>query len=248
MATDVEMTIWEHLDELRSRMIKVAIAFVVATLISALFAGKALEIFLLPLGGAVPQAISPTESLVVYFRVALLGGATLSMPVIIYQTIRFILPGLMPHEKRYLFLLVPGVALCFATGVAFTGLVMLPVAIDFMQGFLGPMIENRWTLDNYISFVTRVLFWMGVVFQTPLLIFLLAKLGLVTPKSLSHFRKYAVLVSAVIAAIVTPTPDPLNMTIVMVPLYLLYEVGILLARLAQAGKKEGEQDTAVPGS
>ncbi|MFP3895423.1 MAG: twin-arginine translocase subunit TatC [Anaerolineales bacterium] len=237
---DVEMTIWEHLDELRSRMIKVAIAFVVATLISALFAGKALEILLLPMGGTIPQTIYPTESLVVYFRIALLGGATLSMPVILYQIIRFILPGLMPHERRYLFLLLPGVALCFAIGVTFTALVMLPVAIDFMQGWLGMMIENRWTLDNYISFVTRVLFWMGIVFQTPLLIFLLAKLGLVTPRSLSRFRKYAILVSAIVAAIVTPTPDPLNMMIVMVPLYLLYEVGILLARLAGPAKRDQE--------
>lgn len=245
---DVEMTIWEHLDELRSRMVKVAIAFVLATLISALFAGEALEILLLPLRGTMPQTIYPTESLVVYFRIALLGGATISMPVIIYQTIRFILPGLMPHERRYLYFLIPGVALCFVTGVVFTALVMLPVAIDFMQGFLGMMIENRWTLDNYISFVTRVLFWMGMVFQTPLLIFLLAKLGLVTPKSLGAFRKYAVLVSAIVAAIVTPTPDPLNMTIVMVPLYLLYEIGILLARLAHVGRKERAQDTAVAGS
>ncbi|MFO7916692.1 MAG: twin-arginine translocase subunit TatC [Anaerolineae bacterium] len=248
MAADVEMTIWEHLDELRSRMIKVAIAFITATLLSALFAKRGLEILLVPLQGNVPQTIYPTESLVVYFRIALLGGATLSMPVIVYQTIRFILPGLLPHERRYLYFLLPGIALCFAGGVAFAGLVMLPVAIEFMQGFLGMIIENRWTLDNYITFVTRVMFWMGIVFQTPLIIFLLAKLGLVTPKGLGRVRKYAILVNAVIAAIVTPTPDPLNMMIVMLPLCLLYELGILLARFAQVGGKERERDTAVAGS
>ncbi len=240
MATDVEMTIWEHLDELRSRMVKVAIAFVVATLISALFAEKGLKILLLPLEGNVPQTIHPTESIVVYFRVALIGGAALSMPVIIYQVIRFILPGLMPHEKRYLFFLLPGVTLCFMGGVAFAALLMLPAAINFMQGFLDAIVENRWTLDNYIAFVTRVLFWMGIVFQTPLLMFLLAKLGLVTSKSLGQFRKYAILLISIIAAAVTPTPDPINMMIVMIPLYLLYEIGVLLARLAQVKEKDGD--------
>jgi len=242
MATDVEMTIWEHLDELRSRMVKVAIAFVIATAVSVVFAKKGLQVLLMPLGGNVPQTIHPTESFVVYFRIALIGGTALAMPVIIYQTIRFILPGLMPHEKRYLYFLLPGVTLCFFGGVAFAALVMLPAAINFMQGFLDTIIENRWTLDNYIAFVTRVLFWMGVVFQTPLLMFLLAKLSLVTPKSLGRFRKYAILLISIIAAVVTPTPDPINMMIVMIPLYLLYEVGILLARLAVMGKKPEEQE------
>jgi sec-independent protein translocase protein TatC len=242
MTADVEMTIWEHLDELRSRMVKVAIAFVVATAISVIFAKRGLQVLLMPLGGNVPQTIHPTESFVVYFRIALIGGTALSMPMIIYQTIRFVLPGLMPHEKRYLYFLLPGVTLCFAGGVAFAALIMLPAAINFMQGFLSTIIDNRWTLDNYIAFVTRVLFWMGVVFQTPLLMFLLAKLGLVTPKGLGGFRKYAVLLIAVIAAIVTPTPDPVNMMIVMLPLYLLYEVGILLARLAVMGQEPEEQE------
>ncbi|MEA3407421.1 MAG: twin-arginine translocase subunit TatC [Chloroflexota bacterium] len=248
MAADVEMTIWEHLDELRSRMVKVAIAFVVATAFSVLFAKRALEILLKPLEGNVPQTIHPTESFVVYFRIALIGGVALAMPVIIYQTIRFILPGLMPHEKRYLYFLLPGVTLCFAGGVAFAAKVMLPAAINFMQGFLDTIVDNRWTLENYIAFVTRVLFWMGIVFQTPLLMFLLAKLGLVTPRSLGRFRKYAVLLISVIAAIVTPTPDPVNMMIVMLPLYLLYEVGILLARLAVMGKKPEEQEGTAAAS
>jgi sec-independent protein translocase protein TatC len=105
-----------------------------------------------------------------------------------------------------------------------------------MQGFLTTIVDNRWTLDNYVSFVTRVMFWMGIVFQMPLILFFLGKLGLVTPKSLAKFRKWAILLTAVIAAIVTPTPDPINMMIVMVPLYLLYEVGLLLTRLTRIKK------------
>jgi sec-independent protein translocase protein TatC len=241
MANDQELTIWEHLAELRSRIFKAALAFVIATAVSVVFTPRALQILILPLGGAIPQTIYPTESFVVYFRIALIGGAMLSMPVIVYQTIRFILPGLMPHEKKYLYFLLPGVTVCFAGGVAFAAFIMLPAAITFMQGFLNHIIQNQWTLDNYIDFVTRVLFWMGIVFQTPLLMFFLAKLNIITAKKLASARRYAFVATAIIAAFVTPTPDPINMMIVMVPLYLLYELGVVLARLARVGMPDEEQ-------
>jgi sec-independent protein translocase protein TatC len=240
MADDKELSLWEHLNELRDRMVKTVIALVIATAVSVVFTSRALEILTLPLGDQIPQTIAPTESFIVYFRIALIGGVTLSMPVIIYQAIRFILPGLLPHEKKYLYFLLPGATVCFAGGVAFASLIMLPAAINFMQGFLESIVENQWTLDNYISFVTRVMFWMGIVFQTPLLMFFLAKLGIITPKQLAKFRKFAVLVIAIVAALVTPTPDPVNMMIVMLPLYMLYEVGIVLARMAVIGNPGGK--------
>lgn len=233
---DKELTIFEHLTELRARMIRATLALVVGTLISVVFASRALQILTLPLGEQVPQTIHPTESFVVYFKVAFIGGVTLAMPMIVYQIVAFMVPGLMPQEKKYLYYLLPGVAICFGGGVAFAALIMLPAAIQFMQGFLATIVENRWTLNNYISFVTRVLFWMGIVFQTPLIMFFMAKLGLITPRKLSRFRKYAVLLISIIAALVTPTPDPVNMMIVMIPLYLLYEVGIILARIAVIGR------------
>lgn len=234
---DKQLTIFEHLAELRTRMIWAMLALVIGTAVSAVFASRALEILTLPLGEQIPQTIHPTEAFVVYFKVALVGGATLGMPVIVYQIVAYMVPGLMPQEKKYLYWLLPGVTFCFGGGVAFASFIMLPAAIHFMQGFLDTIVENRWTLNNYISFVTRVLFWMGIVFQTPLLMFFAAKLGLITPKKLVKFRKYAVLLIAVIAALVTPTPDPVNMMIVMVPLYMLYEVGIVLARIAVIGRK-----------
>jgi len=244
MSSDVELTILEHLDELRKRMIKVALVLVLATALSVVFTKQALEILVLPLGEQVPQAIHPTETFMVYFRIALIGGVALAMPMIIYQAVRYILPGLLPQERKYLYFLLPGATICFAGGIAFAAFVMLPVAVNFLQGFLADTVENRWTLDKYTSFVTRMLFWMGIVFQTPLLMFFLAKLNIVSSQKLARFRKYAVLVIAVIAAVVTPTPDPINMMIVMVPLYLLYEVGILLARIAVRGREVQAEEAA----
>jgi sec-independent protein translocase protein TatC len=234
------MSIWEHLNELRSRLLKAVIALVVATLVSVVFTEQFINLLLSPMGDFRPQTLAPAEALVVYFRVAMIGGVTLAMPIILYQIIAFIMPGLMPEEKRYLYITLPGVGLCFALGVAFASFIMLPAAISFMRGFLSTIVENNWSLDHYIDFVTRVLFWMGIVFQTPLLIFLLSKLGIVNYKQLGQFRRYAVLVISVIAAVVTPTPDPVNMMIVMLPLYLLYEIGIILARLG--GKKHQEEE------
>ena len=243
MSHDVEMSIWGHLDELRQRLVRAAIALAIGTAISVVFTQRALQVLILPLGNAIPQTIKPTESFIVYFRIAMIGGVMLAMPVILYEILMFALPGMLPHEKKYLYFLLPGATISFAAGLAFAALIMLPAAITFMQSFLNQIIENRWTLENYISFVTRVMFWMGIVFQTPLLIFFLAKLNVISAKQLARYRKYAILVISIIAALVTPTPDPINMMIVMVPLYLLYEVGIILARFARRSEPTTPNDS-----
>jgi len=237
MAQDVELSIWEHLAELRGRLAKALIALMTGFAISLAFTERVLKILEAPLGESIPQTLYPTETFVVFFRIAMILGLVLAMPVIVYQLVRYALPGLEPQEKRYLYFLIPGVGICFATGVGFAMFLMLPAAITFLQGFLTSIIENHWTLDNYIGFVTNVMFWMGIVFEMPLIMFFLAKLGLITPKKLSGFRRYAIVLNAVIAAAVTPTPDPVNMAIVMIPLVLLYEVGVILARIAVRGRK-----------
>ncbi|MBL7184073.1 MAG: twin-arginine translocase subunit TatC [Anaerolineae bacterium] len=226
------MTIIEHLEELRGRLMKSAIALTVTTLFSFIFAKQFLQLLIAPMGGTLPVSSSPTTNIVVFTKVALISGVALAMPVLVYQLISFITPGLTSQEKRYLLVIVPGATLSFVVGVAFAYFVMVPTAIPFLKGFLGDIIEPNWFIDRYISFITSLLFWVGLSFETPLLIFFLAKLGIVTPASLSRYRKYAVLVIAVLAAIITPTPDPFNMILVMLPLIILYEIGILLAKLA----------------
>lgn len=236
LSGDVKLTIVEHLEELRDRLIVIVIALVVGTSFSLVFTEKLLRLLIQPLG-ATPIAIHPVESFIVYFKVALIAGVAVAMPVILYEIVRFLLPALTPQEKRYLYLLLPGGTLFFIIGLSFAAFVMLPAAINFLRGFMGDVIRQQWTIENYISFVTTIMFWMGVIFELPLVMFFLAKLGLVSTQMLTRFRRFWILAAAVIAAAVTPTPDPVNMTIVMVPLILLYEVGILLVWLAGGGKR-----------
>lgn len=232
MTEERKMTVVEHLEELRERLIKSAIALMVTTLFSLLFASRFLKILIAPAGGVKPIFLRPTEGFITYMRVALLNGVALAMPIIVYQAIRFIVPGLKANERRYLYIILPGAAVSFLVGVAFAYFAMLPFALRYLLRFGSDIAEARWAIGEYIAFVTTLMFWVGVVFETPLLFFFLAKLGIVTPRMLSSNRKYAVLAAAILAAVITPTPDPFNMLLVMAPLIVLYEIGVLLAKLA----------------
>ena len=154
------------------------------------------------------------------------------MPVIVSQALLFVLPGLHKHERRYVFLGVPAVTIAFALGLAFGFFLVIPFAVRFFMSFGGDIIEPVWSVEAYLSFITSMLFWIGLSFETPLILFFLAKIGIVNTGMLSRYRRHALVGSFVLGAFITPTPDPLNQTIVSVPIYLLYELGILLTRFA----------------
>ncbi len=224
------MGLLDHLAELRMRLIRVVVALLVGTLISLLFAERILQFITEPVGKTL-IAIGPTDTIVVFFKVSFAAGAVIAMPIVVYQLVAFIAPGLYPHEKRALFLLLPGVMLLFFAGAAFANYVMLPVAVGFLQTFLGTVISQEWTIDRYVTFFTRIVFWIGVAFETPLVIAFLARIGIVSgPKLLGYWRQ-AIVVISILAAIITPTVDPVNMAIVMVPLIVLYFLGVGLAYL-----------------
>jgi len=229
-ADDYRMTLLEHLAELRTRLIRAGIALLVGILVSVAFTRPFLQLLISPLGDARPQSLRPAENIMVYFKVALILGLVLAMPVILYQIFAFVVPGLTSKERRYVYTIVPAAAFLFAVGVAFASLVMLPFTLSYLQSFLSDLIEPNYSIDFYISFVTSFVFWVGLSFETPLVIAGLARLGVVSPASLRKGRRYAIVLIAVVAAVITPTPDPFNMTLVMIPLVILYEVGILLAR------------------
>lgn len=225
-----KLTIIEHLEEVRSRLIISVIALLIATTFSFIFTGKLLEILLIPSGGIKPVFLKPTEMFITYFKVALIAGVGLAMPVIVYQLIRFIVPGLKAEEKRYLFFVVPGATFLFLLGVTFGFIVLLPFALKYLLTFGGDIASAFISISEYTSFVVTLLLWMGLAFETPMIIVFMAKLHVVTQKQLRSYWKFALVGAFIIAAIITPTPDPFNQTLVAVPLYLLYEVGVLFAR------------------
>lgn len=228
---DEARSLLEHIEELRRRLIKALLALAVGFVISALFTHQLLEWLARPVGGLENlEAIEVTENLGVFMQVALLGGVLLAMPVIVYQVWRFVTPGLYPHEKRYVYILAPAATVLFLAGAAFAYFVMLPAAVPALLGFAP--IPTRPRPANYISFVTSLMFWVGVSFEMPLFIFFLARVGLVSPRGLLRNWRLAVFLIALLAALVTPTGDPINMGLVMIPLVVLYVLSILLARVA----------------
>jgi sec-independent protein translocase protein TatC len=225
-----EMSLMEHLTELRDRLIRASLALLIATAFSFIFANRLVGFLTIPLGGReMLQSIEVTENVGIFMRVSLISGFVLAMPVIVYQFIRFIVPGLTKEERRYLWIIVPSASLLFLLGVAFAYFVMLRAALPFLLSFLSIPTAPR--PKSYFGFVARLTFWIGISFQTPLILAFLARLGVITPEALKKNRKYAIVAVALIAAAITPTVDPVNMLLVMVPLFLLYELGVLLSRL-----------------
>lgn len=222
-----EMGLLDHLGELRQRMVRSFLALVIGTAIAFFFTGN-LMLFLQAPYGREFTVLGPTGGISAYFRVALMAGAALAIPLITYQVLMFILPGLSRKEKRAILVSLPPIMLLFVIGVLFAWFVLIPPALGFLEGFQPVLFKPEWTADLYLSFVTALLFWMGVAFETPLVFFVLSLLGLVRPKPLIHNWRLAVIGATIAAALITPTVDPVNMMIVVVPLLLLYLISILL--------------------
>lgn len=232
MSDAARMSILEHLAELRERLLKAVIAVGIGVLVGTLITPELMNLLVAPLGDQIPIAIAPTESPIVFFKISLIIGLVVAMPVIVYQLFMFMAPGLEPREKRYIVLGAPAVAICFAGGVVFAAVVLIPAAIPFMDMFFGSVVEQRYSIDRYISFVSTILLWAGLVFETPLVMFFVAKLGVATHETFASARRGVIIGAAVVAAIITPTHDPFNMLLVIIPFLVLYELGILLARWA----------------
>lgn len=238
-----QLTLIEHIEELRRRLLVALVALTIGVIASFFFSQKVVEYLAMPIGGlANLQSIEITENVGVYMKVSLLCGVILAFPVIIYELLMFILPGLRPNEKRAVIGSIPLVTFFFLGGVAFAYFVMLPSALPFLTEFLG--VETNPRLSSYINFVNNLIFWVGVSFELPLLVYLLARFGAVTPRNLLKFWRQAVVVIAIISAAITPTVDPVNMSLMMLPLILLYFLSILFAWFAQRGKKkQGKEDS-----
>lgn len=231
-------TILEHLNELRIRVTYAAIAVLITTVISFLFAEQLLSFLMQPYAasnpaGAALQTLRPTEGIETYFKVSLLSGIVLAMPVILFEVWRFLSPGLHAHEKRYVYIFIPSALVLFTLGLLFAWFVLAPAAIFFLANFMTDIFLTQWTSQEYISFITRLLLWISLAFELPVVVYLMARVGFVTSDTLRSQWRIALVGIAVLAAVITPSIDPVTMLLTMAPLFALYILSIGLARVGQ---------------
>jgi sec-independent protein translocase protein TatC len=245
-----EQTLLQHLGELRRRVFICVVAVLVGSAGSFVFFEQIIEILVEPArdlnlgtGGELIYT-EVTELLTTAIKVSFVSGLILASPVLVYQGVMFVAPGLTGREKRYLFGFMPAVVLAFGGGVAFAYYILTPPALHFLLTFGGDVATPLIRISNIINLMIRLLFWMGLAFETPLVMFMLASLGIVSARGLSRFRRYWVVVAFILAAIITPTVDPVNQALVAGPLLVLYELGILLARIAERSRRKSSAITS----
>ena len=233
------MSVLEHVEELRFRLFVSGIFVIIGLGVSVFFGQDIIDFLKKPAEARSEnelqlQFIEPFELFVTYFRVALLGGLILGMPMIVYQGLRFVSPGLKPNERWWLYATVFGTFILFLGGVAFAYYIALPPALDFLLNFGGGEIaEPNIRIGSYVDFVTRLLFWTGVSFQTPLIVMYLSRFGIVSAGQLLRWWRFAIVIAFVVAAFVTPTIDPVTQSLVAGPIIVLYFLGIVLAVLVR---------------
>jgi len=248
MSDDNKLTFLGHLGELRQRLIKGVIAVVIASIISFIFFKPIFYYLILPAGDINLVYIEMTEMIGTIMKVCLTSGIILAMPYLTYQFLMFVSPALTRKEKKYVYFILPWIALMFVGGVAFGYFILIPPATKFLITFGSDIATPQIKIGNYISIVSRLLLAIGLVFEMPVVTTFLARLGIITSKWLASKRKIAIISAFILAAIITPTFDPINQSLVAVPLIVLYEMSIWLAKLVQRKEPRETTSSATPVS
>jgi len=224
-----------QIEALRRHLLRMLVALGITVTLSLAFSELFLNVLSRPVGGLQElQAIKITENLGVFMRMGLMLGVALALPYIAFEIWFFVAPGISPRSRWMGLLGIPFAVAFFFAGVAFAYFVMLPVALPFLLGLTG--IPAHPTAESYFSFLLNIMFWIGLSFEFPLVIFILSSIGLVNPRALLTQWRLAVVIISVAAAAITPTVDPVNMAIVMTPLILLYFLSIVLSYAAVAAR------------
>jgi sec-independent protein translocase protein TatC len=243
------MSLLAHIGELKRRIIRSVLVLIGTTILAFVFHRRILQFLLAPATehglnpytGGLPVFTDLTELWGTIVKVSIVVGIALAAPFFLYQAIRFVSPGLKTGEKLYLYTLMPAGLLAFAGGVAFGYYVLLPPAIGFLVNFGGDLATPLIRIGSYINLMTMLLFWMGVSFELPIVIFFLSRIGVVTPSFLSKNRRWAILLAFVAGAAITPTFDPVNQSLVAGPLIVLYEIGFLLSLVGRRRRKRARE-------
>jgi sec-independent protein translocase protein TatC len=239
-AVQSPMQILDELEIVRKHLLRSLLALIITVGVSLFFTNSLITFLAAPIGGLQKlYATRVTDSIGVFMTVALMAGIALATPYIAFEIWLFIAPGLMPRSRQIGLLAIPLALVFFLGGAAFTYFFMLPPAIEFLIGFLP--IQQIPTAMEYISLVSSLIFWVGVAFEFPLVIFALSAMGLVQPDMLLKQWRIAIVLIAIIAAAITPTVDPVNQALMMAPMIALYFLSILFSYLAHVPNKNKEQ-------
>lgn len=247
---DEKLSFTSHLEELRRRLIICVVAVAAGFIACYNFSEKLYYILSRPLRQVLPPNsalvyTTPTEAFVTYLKTAFIGGLFLAVPVILYQIWRFIAPGLYKREKAYVVPFVFASTILFIGGALFGYFVVFPMAFKFLMGFSSDMVQALPSMREYLDFVIKLLLAFGIVFETPVFIFFLAKLGIVDYQKLRAFRKYYIVLAFILAAILTP-PDPVSQTLMAIPLLLLFEISVLITKIFGKKNVEPEKESEEP--
>ncbi len=231
-----------HINALRKHLLRAVLSIVITTAVSFLFVRNILAYLAAPMSGGIQElvAIDVTENIGTVMRVTLLSGFTLALPYVIFEIWLFIAPALKVSSRIKGLIAIPVAILLFVGGMAFAFFIMLPAALPFLFNFMGLTTQPR--PSSYYNFVTLIMFWIGVTFEFPLVIFLMASLGIVKAKALASQWRLAIVIIAILAAAITPTVDPVNMGLVMAPMIVLYFISIGLAYFAQRNRSSKQKE------
>ena len=250
--TELEMSFLDHLEELRWRLIRVLLGVLIGAIVCGIIIDWLMtDVLLRPVleinHNLRPdqrpinlQNLKPFGQVFLYMQVAVIGGIILSVPNTLYQIWAFIAPGLLSRERKYISAIVFFSSFCFLSGIAFAYFVMLPTALSFFAGFGSPDIENNIAINEYMSFIISVMLGAGIVFELPMVSWFLSKLGILTPAFMRHYRRHAIVVILILAAVLTPGTDPVSQIFLAIPLILLYELSIGISAMAWRGKKKSQ--------
>ena len=227
---EARMTLIEHLEEFRSRIFRVGIAFVVVAVAAAFFVEEIFYWLLEPSGLSDLNFMGPAQALLTDIKLVLFSAFLLTLPILIYQAWMFVAPAVGEMGRVTTYIVVTLSSALFLVGVAFGYYIVLPIGLQFLLGYAPDRYNEVITADFYLPFVTRFLLAFGIVFELPAAAYVGAKLGLVTAPLLRRFRRHALVVNAILAAALTPGQDPFSMILMAVPMVLMYEASILIAR------------------
>jgi sec-independent protein translocase protein TatC len=246
LTAEERLTLFEHLDELRKRLFVCLIAATVGVLIAALFNSFMFDILLhplreipnLPASATKITTFSPAEPFMVSLKVWVVGGLILAAPILIWQLWAFLAPAFTEGEKRYFYPVIFASTALFFSGVALAYFLILPKGLGWLLGFSKGYFNVQLRASDYFTFMALFILAFGVVFELPVVLVLLAKVGVIDDKFLKKNRRWAVVILAVAAAVITPSQDAFSMLAMFIPLYVLYEVSVVLARFVQPKRED----------